>query len=83
MMVLGLLAGSGIGYGLALAIRPFLSSSLRAALAGNAIYEIIINWAQVGGLYGLLIVSYGIILLLLLAVLLKAGIHRMLRLGDE
>ncbi|MCB8990954.1 MAG: FtsX-like permease family protein [Ardenticatenaceae bacterium] len=83
MMVLGLLAGTGIGYGLALAIRPFLSSSLRAAIAGNAIYEIIINWAQVSGLYALLIVSYAIILLILLAVLLQAGIQRTLRLGDE
>ncbi|MCB8965528.1 MAG: FtsX-like permease family protein [Ardenticatenaceae bacterium] len=83
MMVLGLLAGTGIGYGLALAIRPFLSSSLRTAIAGNAIYEIIVNWIQVAGLYGLLIVGYGLVLLVLVVILLQTGIHRALRLGDE
>lgn len=83
MMALGLLAGTGIGYGLALAIRPFLSSSLRAAIAGNAIYEIVVNWTQVGGLYALLIAGYALALLTLILVLLQAGIHRALRLGDE
>lgn len=83
MMVLGLLAGTGIGYGLSLAIRPFLSSSLRTALAGNAIYEIVVSWIQVGGLYTLLIVGYVFVLLILVLVLLRAGIHRALRLGDE
>ncbi|MEZ4646524.1 MAG: hypothetical protein R3E31_28020 [Chloroflexota bacterium] len=41
------------------------------------------NWIQVAGLYGLLIVGYGLVLLVLVVILLQTGIHRALRLGDE
>ncbi|VAW30896.1 hypothetical protein MNBD_CHLOROFLEXI01-1998, partial [hydrothermal vent metagenome] len=83
MMLLGLLAGSGIGAGLAIIMRPFLSRVLETAVGGDAIHQIIINWPQIFALYGLLIGFYGLALLLLLFFLLRAGIHRALRIGEE
>ncbi|MAT99174.1 MAG: hypothetical protein CL608_18670 [Anaerolineaceae bacterium] len=83
MMVLGLLAGSGIGAGLALIMRPFLSRVLSTAVGGDAIQQILVNWTEVFSLYGLLIGFYGLALLLLLFFLVRAGIHRALRIGEE
>lgn len=83
MMVLGLLAGSGIGAGLAIIMRPFLSRVLSTAVGGDAIREIVVNWSEVFSLYGLLVGFYGLALLLLLFFLVRAGIHRALRIGEE
>lgn len=83
MMVLGLLAGSGIGAGLAVIMRPFLSRVLATAVGGDAIWQILVNWSELFGLYGLLIGFYGLALLMLLFFLVRAGIHRALRIGEE
>jgi ABC-type antimicrobial peptide transport system permease subunit len=83
MMVLGLLAGSGIGAGLAIIMRPFLSRVLATAVGGDAIRQIVVNWSDVFSLYGLLVGFYGLALLLLLFFLVRAGIHRALRIGEE
>ncbi len=83
MMVLGLLAGSGIGAGLAGIMRPFLSRVLSTAVGGDAIRQILVNWTEVFSLYGLLVGFYGLALLLLLFFLVRAGIHRALRIGEE
>lgn len=83
MMVLGLLAGTVIGGGLAVIMRPFLSRVLATAVGGDAIQQILVNWTEVFSLYGLLIGFYGLALLLLLFFLVRAGIHRALRIGEE
>ncbi len=83
MMVLGLLAGSGIGAALAVIMRPFLSRVLSTAVGGDAIQQILVNWTQLFTLYGLLVGFYGLALLLLLFFLMRAGIHRALRIGEE
>ena len=83
MMALGLLAGSGIGTGLAIIMRPFLSRVLATAVGGDAIRQIVVNWPEIFSLYGLLVGFYGLALLLLLFFLVRAGIHRALRIGEE
>ncbi len=83
MMVFGLLAGSGIGYGLAVIMRPFLSRTLATAVNGNVIHKIIVDWTAVTGLYSLLILAYAIALTLLLIILLRVGIHRAMQMGEE
>ena len=83
MMTLGLLAGTGIGVGLAVIMRPFLSRVLATAVGGDAIRQIMVNWPEVFSLYGLLVGFYGLALLLLLFFLVRAGIHRALRIGEE
>ena len=82
MMVLGLTAGTAVGATLAVIMRPFLSRTLSAALGGEALVRILVNWYQIGGLYTLLISFYALALLLLLFFFVRAGIHRALRIGD-
>ncbi len=82
-LIMGLLAGGGLGYGLAYLMRSFLTQPLAPALGGDNIRQILLNWLQLGGLYGLLITFYVLALALLLFTLLRAGIHRVLRIGDE
>jgi len=83
MMVLGLGAGTAVGAGLAAIMRPFLSRTLTAALGGDSLVRIVIDWLQIGGLYSLLVTFYALALLLLLFVLMRVGIHRALRIGEE
>ncbi|MCA9922211.1 MAG: FtsX-like permease family protein, partial [Anaerolineales bacterium] len=83
MMFLGLLAGSGLGFGLAAVMRPFLSRSLAVALGGDTIHQIVVNVPETAVLYLLLIAFYGLALAALLFTLLRSGIHRVLRIGEE
>jgi putative ABC transport system permease protein len=83
MLLLGLLVGTGIGYGLATVMRPFLSLTLAASLGSHAIDQIIIHWPTVARMYATLAGFYILALLLLLASLLRSNVHRTLRMGDE
>jgi ABC-type antimicrobial peptide transport system permease subunit len=67
IVVLGLVLGSGMGYGLALMMRPFLSHVLASSMGGIAIDQILIDWPVVGAAYAGLVGLYGLALLLLLA----------------
>lgn len=82
-LVMGLLAGSGLGYGLAYIMRSFLAHPLAVSLGGDTIRQIVLDWGEIGRLYGLLIGFYALALGLLLATLLRAGIQRVLRIGEE
>jgi putative ABC transport system permease protein len=106
VMVLGLLSGTTIGYGLSQLMRTFLSRTLRIALTGASTYQkwivfpfeaivqpvsfpsailnkILVDWKAIGNLYGVLAICYIIAIILLIMVLLRAGIHRVLRIGEE
>lgn len=83
LAAIGMAAGCGLGYGLALLMRPLLSRTLAVALGGDAIYDILVNWPEVSGLLLMLAGSYALALLLLLIALLRTGIHHAMRLGDE
>jgi putative ABC transport system permease protein len=80
---LGLVAGTIIGYGMARVMIPYLSQALSESLAGLTIESIIVDWPAIARLYLLLITLYGAALALLLLVLMRAGIHEALRVGDE
>jgi len=82
-MLLGLLVGTGIGYGLAYVMRPFLSLTLAASLEGHAIDRVIVHWPTVARLYAVLAGFYALALLLLLAGLVRSALRRPLRMGDE
>jgi hypothetical protein len=83
VILLGLVAGTAIGYGLAHVMVPFLSRALSSSLAGVAIGQILIDWPTVARLYGLLVGFYVLAILLLLSTLMRVGIHRVLQMGDE
>jgi putative ABC transport system permease protein len=83
VMGLGLLAGTGIGYGLSRIMVGYLSPVLSAATAGAPIRQIVIDWSGVVRQYALLVSAYLVAMLALLLVLLRAGVHRVLRMGEE
>jgi ABC-type antimicrobial peptide transport system permease subunit len=83
MLALGLLAGMGVGYGLARIMRPFVSLAMRSSLGGYAIDRLIVDWSAVGRAYAVLALVYTATLLLILVVLVRSELHRTLRLGDE
>ena len=81
--LLGLAAGTAIGYGLAVLMRPFFSDALAEAVAGGALYAVLIDWPTMIALYAALVGFYVLALLLSSLALMRAGIHRVMRLGDE
>jgi putative ABC transport system permease protein len=83
VIALGLVAGTFIGYGMVQIMIPYLSQALSASLAGTTIKEILVDWPAIARMYLLLIACYGLALLVLLLVLLRAGVHQTLRIGDE
>jgi len=83
VMELGLVSGTLIGFGLAHVMIPYLSQALAESLAGVSIKNIVVDWPSIAQLYLVLIACYGLALLLLLLVLMRAGVHRALRVGDE
>jgi len=83
VMVLGLVAGTAIGYGLAQVMLPFLSRALTAALAGVLIQRVMVDWPALARWYALLIGFYALAMGWLLLALNRVGIHRAMRMGDE
>jgi putative ABC transport system permease protein len=82
-LALGLAAGVGIGYGLSRVMIPYLSQALSASLSGVAIEQILVDWPSVAQIYALLVASYGLVLVLLLLLLTRVGVHQAMRMGDE
>jgi ABC-type antimicrobial peptide transport system permease subunit len=83
MLGLGLVVGTGIGYGLAYIMRPFLSLSLASSLGGKAIDRVLINWNVLGPIYAVLVSVYLLSIAFLLVALLRSKIHRVMRIGEE
>jgi hypothetical protein len=61
----------------------YLSPVLSSATAGVPIREIVIDWSGVAWQYATLVSAYLVAMLILLLVLLRAGVHRVLRMGEE
>lgn len=83
VVVLGLLAGTAIGYGLARIMRPYLSLALSSSAVKTPVYQIVMAWPEIGRLYAVLAGLFLLATLVLLVILVRAGIHRILRLGEE
>jgi putative ABC transport system permease protein len=80
---LGFLAGTVIGYGLLQLMRIYLSQVLSQVLPGIEVRQLVFDLASIFRVYGILILFYGLALALLLVSLLRSGIQRTLRIGDE
>ena len=61
-----LLVGTGIGYGMAFVMRPFLSLTLAASMGDRAIARIVVYWPTVARLYATLGGIYVLALILAL-----------------
>ena len=83
VLLLGLLAGTIVGFGLSYIMIPFLSQALAESLAGVTMERILIDWPAVTRLYVLLIAAYGSALVLLLLVLVRTQARSALWTGDE
>jgi hypothetical protein len=87
VLLLGLLAGTVVGFGLSYLMTPYLSQALVAPLAGSlagvTIEQIVVDWPAVARLYAVLIALYGSALVLLWLVLPRARVRRALRMEDE
>jgi putative ABC transport system permease protein len=83
MVGLGLLAGVFIGLGLAAVMRPFFSDALAEAIAGGSLYALLVDWPRLLGLYALLILVYAAAMAVSSLVLMRAGIYRTVRIGEE
>jgi ABC-type antimicrobial peptide transport system permease subunit len=83
LLVLGILMGIGIGFGLAALMRPFMSTILADSLGGDIVDRLILNpWSLLSVLFALLI-FYAAAMLMLLYSLSRSDLQRVLRLGDE
>jgi putative ABC transport system permease protein len=80
---LGFLAGTTIGYGLVRVMLPFLSPVLKSALAGGALTRVLFDWPALARLYGVLLLCYALALGVMLTLVLRLGLHRTLRIGEE
>lgn len=83
VLLLGLLAGAGVGLGLSHIMIPYLAQPLAESLAGVTFERILFDWPAVAQLYVLLIGVYGSVLVLLSLVLMRAGVYQALQIGDE
>ncbi len=83
VMVLGLFSGTFVGLGLGLVMRPFLSRVFSLALSGAIVEQIVIDWAEIGRMFGLLTGFYTLALLVSVLALMRMGVHKMLRLSVE
>jgi putative ABC transport system permease protein len=83
LMILGLFLGVGVGYGLAIVMRPFLSLTLAQSLGGGAIDQVVIHLPTVGANLLVFVGFYILALVVLLAGLVLNDVHRTLRVIDE
>ena len=83
ILIIGLLTGLGLGYGLSQLMRPFLSLTLRQGLGGEAIDQLLINWFQIGWQYVLLALFFALGLGIVIYILSRLQLHQTLRLGEE
>ena len=80
---LGLVAGAGLGYGLAHAMRAFVALVLVHPLGEGALAGLVVHWPALLRLVAVLIGGYGLSLGLLLIVVVRAKVHRALRMPEE
>ncbi len=83
VVLIGLVFGTGIGYGLAQAMRTYLNLPLSQVEPGLIVHQIQIDWPVLLKQYAWLVFFYLLAVAFSLLVLLRAGVHRALRLGDE
>jgi putative ABC transport system permease protein len=80
---LGLVAGVGLGYGLAHAMRAFVALVLMQSLGEGALAGLVVNWPALLCLGSALVGGYALALGLLLIVVVRARVHRVLRMPEE
>jgi hypothetical protein len=81
--LIGLIAGTFLGVGLALGMHSYLNLLIGRIEEGLVLYRVQVDWLTVFRQATLLSGGYLLATLISLGLLLQAGIHRVLRIGDE
>jgi ABC-type antimicrobial peptide transport system permease subunit len=82
-ILLGLAVGVGIGFGLIHSMRVFLNTALMQAFPAATVFQISIDWTKVALISGLLVGSFLLATLIFVFFLVKSGIHRAIKIGEE
>jgi len=80
---LGLVTGTGLGYGLAHAMRAFVALVLVPSMGEGSLAELVVSWPALIRVGLVLLGGYGLALGLLLLVVVRAKVHQALRLPEE
>jgi hypothetical protein len=80
---LGLAVGTGLGYGLAHAMRAFIRLVLAPSMGEGALAGLVVDWPALIRLGIALVSGYGLALGLLLIVVVRAKVHQALRMPEE
>jgi putative ABC transport system permease protein len=83
VLLVGLLTGAAVGFGLSYTMIPYLSQALIEPLGGVAIAQIVVDWSAVSRLYAVLTVANGSALAFLWFVLGRERAQRALWREDE
>jgi ABC-type antimicrobial peptide transport system permease subunit len=82
-ILLGLVVGVGIGFGLIHSMRIFLNTALMQAFPTAMVFKISIEWSKVALISVMLVLSYLLATLIYVFFLVKSGIHRAIKIGEE
>ena len=82
-LVVGLLAGGLVGWGLAQIMIPYLSQSLLGPQAGGIVPGVVVGWEVVSRWYALLLAAYGSALAVVWLVQWRGQGQRVQGIGDE
>ena len=82
-ILLGLTVGVGIGFGLIHSMRVFLNTALMQAFPAATVFQITIDWTKIAIIFIVLVLSYLLATLIFVLFLVKSGIHRAIKIGEE
>lgn len=83
VLVLGFISGTAVGLGLLALMRFYLSQVLRQVLPGLEVRALALDAQSLLAVYGVLVLFFAAATVFLLVSLLRTGIQRTLRLGEE
>jgi putative ABC transport system permease protein len=83
VLVLGLISGGILGYGLTKFMRPYISLAVSRTLPGMIVHQINVNWESVATVSTLMILLYGFATAIIVLALWRSDAHQILRIGDE
>jgi putative ABC transport system permease protein len=83
IMFIGLVIGTLVGIGLVYLMQNYMNKALADMASGMVVYHIVIDFKTIAVLYGMLVLAYFLALCLSIIALMRAGVHQILKIGEE
>jgi len=83
VILLGIGVGAGIGVGLIYSMRTFLNTALLNAFPGAGVYSVLVDWSRLAGITGMLLLAYLLAIIIFMLMIIRHGIHRAIKIGEE